>query len=113
MKLQYRLSNGKYISCEDRDEEFLLMAIEYTKKTRDEIVSLLESGKEISTGDDWYSSIRSLTFHKKLEAEMEKRMEDRYNSFVLCDCGHSVAPLLVMGASMGSSCPDCYDDMSD
>jgi len=32
---------------------------------------------------------------------------------VRCDCGHSVVPVLVMNASRGTSCPDCYDRMSD
>lgn len=32
---------------------------------------------------------------------------------VECDCGHSVHPSQVMSASLGSSCPDCYDRMSD
>ena len=31
---------------------------------------------------------------------------------VHCDCGHTVARNLVMSASRGSSCPDCYDRMS-
>lgn len=32
---------------------------------------------------------------------------------VRCDCGHTVARDLVMHASRGTSCPDCYDRMSD
>jgi len=32
---------------------------------------------------------------------------------VKCSCGHSVPRGQVMSASMGSSCPDCYDRMSD
>lgn len=32
---------------------------------------------------------------------------------VVCDCGHTVAANLVMNASRGTSCPDCYDRMSD
>ena len=32
---------------------------------------------------------------------------------VLCDCGHAVAAILVMTTSRGTSCPDCYDEMSD
>jgi len=31
---------------------------------------------------------------------------------VLCDCGHIVEKILVMHASSGTSCPDCYDRMS-
>lgn len=32
---------------------------------------------------------------------------------VRCDCGHTVAKILVMSTSNGSSCPECYDRMSD
>jgi len=30
-----------------------------------------------------------------------------------CSCGHTIPKTLVMSASMGSSCPDCYDKMSN
>lgn len=29
---------------------------------------------------------------------------------VLADCGHYCSPALVMNATIGTSCPDCYDD---
>lgn len=32
---------------------------------------------------------------------------------VRCDCGHSVQSVLVMSTSQGTSCPDCYDRMSE
>jgi hypothetical protein len=32
--------------------------------------------------------------------------------YVKCSCGHTVPKSSVMSASMGSSCPDCYDRMS-
>lgn len=32
---------------------------------------------------------------------------------VRCDCGHTVPPAQVLNASLGTSCPDCYDRMSD
>lgn len=31
---------------------------------------------------------------------------------VRCSCGHTVNAEMVMNASLGSSCPDCYDRMS-
>jgi hypothetical protein len=34
-------------------------------------------------------------------------------SMVKCSCGHTVSATMVMSASMGSACPDCYDRMSD
>lgn len=32
---------------------------------------------------------------------------------VRCDCGHDVPRRMQMNASMGTSCPRCYDRMSD
>lgn len=32
---------------------------------------------------------------------------------VRCDCGHECERGLVMMASLGTSCPDCYDRLSD
>lgn len=32
---------------------------------------------------------------------------------VKCSCGHSIPRVSVMSASMGTSCPDCYDRMSE
>ena len=44
------------------------------------------------------------------QAEREER---RRLGLVKCACGHTVAKNLVMSTSNGSSCPDCYDRMSD
>ena len=33
-------------------------------------------------------------------------------SMVKCSCGHTVSSTMVMSASMGTACPDCYDRMS-
>lgn len=41
--------------------------------------------------------------HKRIQQEPE---------FVKCKCGHTVPRALVMSASLGSSCPRCYDRMS-
>ena len=32
---------------------------------------------------------------------------------VLCSCGHEVPANMVMGSSSGTSCPKCYDRMSE
>jgi len=34
------------------------------------------------------------------------------SDMVKCDCGHVVPRSCVMGASLGSSCSECYDEMS-
>ena len=33
-------------------------------------------------------------------------------SMVKCSCGHTVSSTMVMSASMGTACLDCYDRMS-
>jgi len=33
-------------------------------------------------------------------------------SMIKCSCGHTVSSTMVMSASMGTACPDCYDRMS-
>ncbi len=33
-------------------------------------------------------------------------------NLILCDCGHKVESSSVMNASLGTSCPNCYDKMS-
>ena len=38
---------------------------------------------------------------------------DPFPKLVRCDCGHECEAGLVMSASLGSSCPECYDKMSD
>ena len=46
------------------------------------------------------------------EAEAE-RLQPTPRATVRCDCGHVVPRAWVMSASLGTSCPDCYDRMSD
>ena len=41
--------------------------------------------------------------------EVETIREDT----VPCSCGHHVSKSLVMSASFGTSCPECYDRMSE
>lgn len=84
-----------------------LLAMHYT------ITTLLGFDLEVSE-----RSIEILNFlaekgNKLKKLESEKKSNIQSNEFVLCDCGCSVSSILVMSASMGSSCPDCYDDMSD
>lgn len=38
--------------------------------------------------------------------------QEATRQMVRCDCGHTVPRNLVMSASRGTSCPDCYDSMS-
>lgn len=48
-----------------------------------------------------------------LMREAQARRAAKRPETVRCDCGHTVARNMVMSASLGTSCPDCYDRMSD
>ena len=105
-QIQRKQSNSKWYN-EDRSEEFIKMAAEFKNKTVEEISNELEAGEKIYFDSDWYAQIRikpepKKTVTPKIEIEMIK-----------CDCGCSVPKNCVMSASLGTSCPDCYDDMSD
>ncbi len=47
------------------------------------------------------------------EADAMRSQPIRVKKMVTCDCGHTVPEILVMSASRGTCCPDCYDEMSD
>jgi len=129
MDLQFRLSNGSWMNCvggydgkqEDRTEEFLTACMKNNGPdesgkivgrfmatrdlTRDEAVAALNSGKSLRNApEDWYSECRVKPAPRPAPAPVE---------LVKCSCGCSVPRGSVMSASMGTSCPDCYDRMSD
>lgn len=82
-------------------------AIRFTGKTNDEINSLLGAGKAIN----W---CESLNFYYDHSYGMIRRKRDiKPVELVTCSCGHAVPKENVMIASLGTSCHDCYDDMSD
>ena len=68
----------------------------------------------------WWA--RDLAINQELKArlssiEQARRATQRCNvrlvRMVRCDCGHTVPASEVMTASLGTSCPDCYDRMSN
>lgn len=116
MKLQQKLSNGMWTEIEpNRNEEFLDAAVEFETrmarrlntpvKTKSGYIQLLKSGKRLSWDEDWYAEIR--------DADAVKSIVPKPVELVKCACGHAVSKSSVMSASMGSSCPECYDRMSE
>lgn len=107
MKLQYQMANGMWTDCKketgDRTEEFLARCVENSQGlTQDEVVEKLESGIEMRNHPmDWYSVCR---IEKALPPQPE---------MIICACGCTIPKIAVMTTSNGSSCPDCYDDMSN
>lgn len=81
------------------------MAVE--DKTRDEIVAILERGGSVrwcQSPNFYYDHSYGTIGRKRTAPPVET---------VRCDCGHTVARSQVMSASLGTSCPACYDRMSD
>lgn len=135
MRLQRQLSNGAWIDCKDRTEEFLQFCMASNRisadgkinnretyatdrtLTRDEAIAALEAGRGLRNDrDDWYSNCRDGEAHDRKMAGHRARAEagKDYPAGRRLDCGHTVYySAHVMSASLGSSCPECYDRMSN
>ena len=128
LRLQYQLSNGVWVDCNDRTDEFLHLCranngpdvtgkiVPRFRATRDltdaEAVEALLAGAELrNDAADWYSNCRCGNAYERKMAE--RRAARPAIKMVKCSCGHTVPSHSVMSASLGSSCPDCYDRMSD
>lgn len=127
LKLQYQLSNGSWVDCNERTDEFLALCQKFNgidtdgnvvprfmavrDLTRDEAINALLSGKTLRNhSEDWYSVCRCGAAY---ESKMERlRAAQEPVEMVKCSCGHTVPRTMVMSASLGTSCPDCYDRMS-
>jgi len=46
-------------------------------------------------------------------AKLSILLKPKATEMVECDCGHECGAAMVMSASVGTSCPDCYDTLSD
>jgi len=133
MKLQYQLSNGNWADCETKDqnrtEEFLLRCQKFSSwnprlnelggydpsavpTTREQVIAQLNMGKTVRNDrDDWYSNCRDAEVVERIHAE--KLANQPKIEMVKCSCGHTVPRSQVMSASLGTSCPNCYDRLSD
>jgi len=121
MRLQYQLDNGAWMDCgERRTEKFLAMCVENKQRTGGEwkklslgeVVSTLAEGKELRNDpNDWYSNCRDAEAVERIMAE--RKANQKPVEMVKCSCGHTIRRSSVMNASIGSSCPDCYDRMSE
>lgn len=102
MELQYKSEGGKWYAVDsNRVQEFITKAQEIFPNA----IELLESGAEVKYAPYWYAKIRVTRQPVAKTTAAEE--------WVLCDCGDIVKSRLVMSASLGTSCPDCYDEMSN
>lgn len=116
MRLQRQLSNASWIDVEpDRIDEFIGYVVQlgiynFKERRREfvdhaEVLRRLENGAQVKYDNDWYANLRNADALKPRQRTQERQID--------CDCGHSVPRSQVMRASRGSSCPDCYDRMSN
>ncbi len=104
MQIQYKLQNLSWADADDRAEMFIGRVMTRDGLTRDEVLTRLTAGEELQHGDDWYQQIR--------DADARTPVPEKTADLVRCDCGHECERLHVVSASLGTSCPDCYDRMS-
>jgi hypothetical protein len=115
---QQRLSNGEWYDIDEtRFQRLAVKALELDQwfaprqsrepmTTVDELREALERPENrngLKFDVDWYSAIRV----------KPAPVASKHVQLVRCNCWHAVEPALVMNASRGSSCPGCYDRMSD
>jgi hypothetical protein len=87
-------------------ERTITGAMEIEGKTREQIISILESGKSVKwckSPNYYYDHSYGVIGTKRAPKSVE---------MAHCDCGHTVPTSQRMSASLGTSCPDCYDRMS-
>lgn len=88
-------------------EKAITGAMEMSGKTREQIVAILESGGSVKwchSPNYYYDHSYGVIGRKRIASPVR---------MVKCDCGHEVPEGQRMMASIGTSCPDCYDRMSE
>lgn len=119
MNAQYEITSGyvgsmgqswKIITGDDL-EGALNSAAEYNKMSREQLEKLLNDGRRLAaeTGN---KSPNYQYDHGMAMIRSTNRTAPKIE-LVKCSCGHSVPRGSVMTASMGNSCPDCYDRRSE
>ena len=111
-QIQRMESNGKWYD-EPNTQKFIdrIVANEMrianlcgtTARDEKQIYAALVDGAVLFYDTDWYAKIRIAPQPVVIPTP----------ELVKCNCGHTIEKHLVMGSSRGSSCPDCYDRMSD
>lgn len=120
MNAQYEMSSG-YVGAMGEnwnpvDEATAMEAIDRATAflhypSRDDLVRLLNDGRGLSAKTGKQSP--NYYYDHGMEKIRAIRHETPKSDLVRCSCGHTVPRSQVMGASMGSSCPNCYDRMSE
>jgi hypothetical protein len=98
-----------FITKAVKNDQMMAMIRKREPRTEQEILEVLAAGNEVKHGTDWYNLLRDAD----AQAKPKPQKNDYPNGRVL-DCGCTVYNRgEVMNASMGSSCANCYDLMSN
>ena len=99
--------------------DYLKMSDSELKNISDDTISQMSYGIKYfdfgaagikATKRDW--QIMEYLRNRLQAIEIKPTAKTGIRAFIECDCGHAVPRKLVMNASLGTSCPDCYDRMS-
>lgn len=82
-------------------------AAAYGNTTVTEIERRLEAGQRVP-----YQQSPNYAYDHS-EGCIRRKKVSVQSPLIACDCGHSVPQAQVMRASLGTTCPDCYDAWSD
>lgn len=112
---QYETTDGyvsmigeKWEKCNDSDlDSILSQAADYNKMDKEKLVSILTNKPGIAA--KYAEGINYSVDHgmKKIRLITPVIPEPE---MVKCDCGCTILKSSVMNASIGTSCPDCYDN---
>lgn len=82
IKLHYQLSNGSWVDCDVRNDEFFEKIIKNNPTmTYDEIVTGLNAGRELRNHpEDWYSFCRSAEVAEERAIKIEARQKAAYEA---------------------------------
>jgi hypothetical protein len=100
---------------EEQAIDAIKRAAMFHNTTEDAIKESLRKGNEVECSATEWESTPDLIRDKEANEVMDARIEAcrARIPMVKCSCGHTIPKDQVMSASMGSSCPDCYDRMSN
>ena len=126
MRLQEQLSNGEWVDAKEQKaliERILKFETSHEKflgraalKNAAEIEKYLSQtinrrAAELQHGTDFYDLVRDGDTADAIKAAWSAKANSVM--MVMCSCGHQAISSRVMNASRGTSCPDCYDRMSE
>jgi hypothetical protein len=73
MELDYLLSNGRWMACDERSEEFLNRClIFFAESTKEEILQKLNEGNELRYGSNWNNMVRSSVVFKERKRKLDE-----------------------------------------